>query len=151
MGRTEDMRVAAILIAALCAVACATRVEPIPTDKCAASVVTHDDDRLYVFSLSEDSVVWYKFQKLEGGWSTWRPLADRKKMGSGPKAVRFVDGTLMVSARGTDRLYYSSTMTAENEFSDWKAMGDTTCSRCCCLWRRARLWCVRRHSHNLVL
>merc|ERR1711991_220013 len=116
-GCTVDMRVAAILIAALCAVACATRVKPIPTDKCAASVVTHDDDRLYVFSLSEDSVVWYKFQKMEGGWSTWRPLADRKKMGSGPKAVRFVDGTLMVFARGTDRKYYSTTMTAENEFS----------------------------------
>jgi len=119
---------AAILIAALCAVACATRVEPIPTDKCAASVVTHDDDRLYVFSLSEDSVVWYKFQKMEGGWSTWRPLADRKKMGSGPKAVRFVDGTLMVFARGTDRKYYSTTMTAENEFSEWKALGDATFS-----------------------
>jgi len=115
---------AAVLVAALCAVACATRVEPIPTDKCAASVVASDDDRMYVFSLSEDSVVWFKFQKAEGGWSTWRPLADRKKMASGPKAVRFAQGTLMVFARGTDRLYYSTTMTAENEFSDWKPLAE---------------------------
>lgn len=77
-----------------------------------------------MFSLSEDSVIWYKFQKVEGGWSTWRPLADRKKMGSGPKAIRFSNGTLQVFARGTDRKFYQTIMTAENEFSDWAAISD---------------------------
>merc|ERR1712110_973062 len=90
-------RVVAVL-AALVVCAIASRVEPIPTDKCAASVLTGDDDQLYVFSLSEDSVIWYKFQKKQDGWSTWRPLADRKKMGSGPKAVRFANGTLIADA-----------------------------------------------------
>jgi hypothetical protein len=103
------------------------RAEPIPTDKCAASVVTFDDERLYVFALSEDSVVWHKFQKSEGGWSTWRPLADRKKMGSGPRVVRYPNGTLQAFARGTDRKYYASTMTSLNEWSDWTlAFGDRT-------------------------
>lgn len=95
------------------------RAEPIPSDKCGASVTTYEDERLYVFSLSEDSVVWYKFQKPEGGWSTWRPLADRKKMSSGPKSVRHTNGTMQVYARGSDRQYYVSTMTSVNEWSDW--------------------------------
>merc|ERR1711998_587499 len=151
----ERMMRAALLVAALCAVACATRVEPIPTDKCAASVVASDDDRMYVFSLSEDSVVWFKFQKAEGGWSTWRPLADRKKMASGPKAVRFAQGTLMGFARGTDRLYYSTTMTAENEFSDWKPLSeDVTFSTppvpLVDSLQRARLRHQRRDPHALL-
>jgi hypothetical protein len=97
------------------------RAEPIPTDKCSAAVIEFDDERLYVFALSEDSVVWHKFQKPEGGWSTWRPLADRKKMSSGPKAIRFVNGTLIVFARGTDRKYYQTQMTSLNEWSDWSS------------------------------
>eukprot|EP00301_Raphidiophrys_heterophryoidea_P007791 c12972_g1_i2.p1 GENE.c12972_g1_i2~~c12972_g1_i2.p1 ORF type:complete len:388 (+),score=86.18 c12972_g1_i2:52-1215(+) len=97
------------------------RAEPIPSDKCATSVVTFEDERLYIFSLSEDSVVWHKFQKPEGGWSTWRPLADRKKMGSGPSAVRYENGTMQVFARGTDRKFYVTTMTSLNEWSDWSS------------------------------
>jgi hypothetical protein len=97
------------------------RAEPIPSDKCGANVITFDDERLYVFSLSEDSVVWYKFQKPEGGWSTWRPLADRKKMSSGPKPIRHSNGTLQVFARGADRQYYVTTMTSLNEWSDWSS------------------------------
>jgi len=87
-------------------------------------VITFEDERLYVFSLSEDSVVWHKFQKSEGGWSTWRPLADRKKMGSGPSAVRYSNGTMQVFARGTDRKFYVTTMTSLNEWSDWKSLGE---------------------------
>lgn len=97
------------------------RAEPIPTDKCSSSVITFEDERLYVFALSEDSVVWHKFQKPEGGWSTWRPLADRKKMGSGPRAVRYANGTMQVFARGTDRKFYVTTMTGLNEWSDWQS------------------------------
>jgi len=63
--------------------------------------------------------VWYKFQKPEGGWSTWRPLADRMKMSSGPKPVRHTNGTLQVFARGTDRKFYVTTMTSLYEWSDW--------------------------------
>jgi len=96
------------------------RAEPIPTDSCASSVISFDDERLYVFSLSEDSVVWHKYQKPEGGWSTWRPLADRKKMGSGPQVVRYPNGTLQVYARGTDRKFYYSQMTSLNEWSNWE-------------------------------
>jgi len=97
------------------------RAEPIPSDKCGASVLTFDDERLFVFALSEDSVVWHKYQKVEGGWSTWRPLADRKKMASGPKAIRYSNGTMQVFARGTDRKFYVSTMTTLNEWSDWSS------------------------------
>ncbi len=88
------------------------RAEPIPSDKCGASAISYEDERLFVFSLSEDSVVWYKFQKPEGGWSTWRPVADRKKMSSGPKPIRHTNGTLQVFARGADRKYYVSTMSS---------------------------------------
>jgi len=95
------------------------RAEPIPSDKCGASVITFEDERLFVFSLSEDSVVWYKFQKPEGGWSTWRPLADRRKMSSGPKPVRHTNGTLQVFARGADRKFYVSTMSSLYEWTDW--------------------------------
>lgn len=55
----------------------------------------------------------------------WRPLADRKKMASGPKAVRFPNGTIAAFARGTDRKFYHTVMTNSNEFSDWKAIDDT--------------------------
>jgi len=119
-------RVVAVL-AALVVCAIASRVEPIPTDKCAASVITGDDDQLYVFSLSEDSVIWFKFQKKQDGWSTWRPLADRKKMGSGPKAIRFANGTLMVFARGTDRKFYSTILT-DKQATDWSLVSDATFS-----------------------
>jgi hypothetical protein len=95
------------------------RAEPIPTDKCGTTVVSFEDERLYVFALSEDSIVWYKYQKAEGGWSTWRPLADRKKVTSGPRPVRHTNGTLQVFVRGADREYYVTTMTSLNEWSDW--------------------------------
>jgi len=78
------------------------------------------------FALSEDSVVWHKFQKPEGGWSTWRPLADRRKMSSGPQSVRYANGTIQVFARGTDRQYYYSQMTSLNEWSNWQSLGDLT-------------------------
>jgi hypothetical protein len=91
------------------------RAEPIPSDKCGAAAITYADERLYLFALSEDSVVWYKFQKQEGGWSVWRPLADRRKMSSGPKPIRHVNGTIQVYARGADRKFYVSTMTSINE------------------------------------
>jgi hypothetical protein len=97
------------------------RLDPIPSDKCGAFVISHEDERLFVFSLSEDSVVWHKFQKPEGGWSTWKPLADRKKVTSGPKALRHANGVMQVFVRGADRRYYVSTMTTLNEWSDWKA------------------------------
>jgi len=97
------------------------RAEPIPSDKCGVSAITFDDERLFVFSLSEDSVVWYKFQKPEGGWSTWRPVADRRKMSSGPKPVRHTNGTLQVFARGADRKYYVSTMSSLYEWTDWSS------------------------------
>jgi hypothetical protein len=111
-------------------VACETltmknRAEPIPTDKCGASVVTFEDERLYVFSLSEDSVVWHKFQKPEGGWSTWTPVADRRKMSSGPTPVRHLNGTVQVFARGADRQYYVSTMTSLNAWSDWTTISES--------------------------
>lgn len=127
------MKLAVCVLAACLAAASAEtmlgRAEPIPTDKCAASVISFEDERLYVFALSEDSVVWHKFQKENGGWSTWRPLADRKKMGSGPKAVRHTNGTLQVFARGTDRKFYVTTMTSINEWSDWESpFGDITFS-----------------------
>lgn len=103
------------------------RAEPIPSDKCGAAAITYADERLYLFALSEDSVVWYKFQKQEGGWSVWRPLADRRKMSSGPKPVRHSNGTLQVYARGSDRKFYISTMTSLNEWSDWSSpFGDAT-------------------------
>jgi len=99
------------------------RADPIPSDKCGSNVVAYEDDRLYLFSLSEDSIVWYKYQKdappVESVWSTWRPLADRKKMSSGPRAVRYPNGTLQVFVRGADRQFYVSTMTSLNEWSDW--------------------------------
>lgn len=95
------------------------RAEPIPSDKCGLTTITSGDERVYVFSLSEDSVVWFKFQKPEGGWSTWTPLADRKKMSSGPKPVRHSNGTIQVFARGADRQFYISTMVANNQWSDW--------------------------------
>lgn len=117
------MRVVGIL-AALCAVACASRINPIPTDYCGAAVAQADDDRTFVFSLSEDSVVWFKHEKVEGGWSKWQPVADRKKMGSGPRAVRFPNGTIQVFARGTDRLFYHSMMSDTFEFSDWSKWSD---------------------------
>jgi len=105
------------------------RAEPIPSDKCAVAVIPFEDERLYVFSLSEDSVVWHKYQKPEGGWTSWKPLADRKKMGSGPKSVRFANGTMQVFARGTDRKYYVSQMTSLNEWSDWTSpFGEMTFS-----------------------
>jgi hypothetical protein len=47
-------------------------------------------------------------------------------MGSGPKAIRFHNGTIMVFARGTDRQYYQTTMTDVNEFSDWVSISDLT-------------------------
>jgi len=78
-----------------------------------------------VFSLSEDSIVWHKFQMPTGGWSTWRPLADKRKMGSGPQGVRYENGTMQVFARGTDRQFYVTTMTALNEWSDWRSLGET--------------------------
>jgi len=112
-----------IVLAALCAVAVASRLSPIPADKCGADVITDDQDKIFVFALSEDSVVWYKFQKEEGGWSLWRPVADRKKMGSGARAVRFPNGTMVVFARGTDRKFYHTVMTNINEFSDWSLFG----------------------------
>jgi hypothetical protein len=119
------------VLAALLSLAAAEKIlgraEPIPSDKCGASVIASAEDRLYVFSLSEDSVVWYKFQKIEGGWSTWRPLADRKKMSSGPKPIRHTNGTVQVFARGADRKFYISTMTSLNEWSDWTSpFGDAT-------------------------
>lgn len=100
------------------------RAEPIPSDKCGVTAITFEDERLYVFALSEDSVVWHKFQKPEGGWSTWRPLADRKKMTSGPKPVRHSNGTIQVFARGPDRKFYISSMTSLNEWSDWSTIAD---------------------------
>jgi len=114
----------ALVLAALAVVSCEqlvlkNRAEPIPTDKCGATVVSFEDERLYVFSLSEDSIVWYKFQKPEGGWSTWRPVADRKKMSSGPRPIRHTNGTLQVFVRGADLQYYVSTMTELNEWTDW--------------------------------
>lgn len=102
------------------------RAEPIPSDKCGLNAITAEDERLYVFALSEDSVVWYKYQKTEGGWSTWRPLADRKKMASGPKPVRHANGTMQVFARGADRQYYFSNMITSSEWSDWAPLGDKT-------------------------
>eukprot|EP00300_Choanocystis_sp_HF-7_P010543 c17000_g1_i1.p1 GENE.c17000_g1_i1~~c17000_g1_i1.p1 ORF type:complete len:396 (-),score=75.70 c17000_g1_i1:26-1213(-) len=127
--REMSLRVLFLVVAAaLCsAEKLQGRAEAIPSDKCAAFVLQFDDERLFVFALSEDSVVWHKYQKPEGGWSTWRPLADRKKMGSGPKAVRYSNGTLQVFARGTDRKFYVSTMTSLNEWSDWSSpFGDLT-------------------------
>lgn len=50
-------------------------------------------------------------------------------MGSGPKAVRYPNGTLQVFARGTDRKYYVTTMTSVNEWSDWESpFGEITFS-----------------------
>lgn len=46
-------------------------------------------------------------------------------MNSGPKAVRFPNGTLQVFARGSDRKFYQSTMTADYEWSDWASLGET--------------------------
>jgi len=119
MGVKQVLSVLLVLVACCGGEKLLGRAEPIPSDKCATTVVTFEDERLYVFALSEDSVVWHKFQKPEGGWSTWRPLADRKKMGSGPRAVRYENGTLQVFARGTDRKFYVTTMTSLNEWSDW--------------------------------
>jgi len=42
-------------------------------------------------------------------------------MGSGPKAVRFINGTLVVFARGTDRKFYMTEMTELNQWSDWSS------------------------------
>jgi len=121
MSGKQILAVFVLLVACCAAETLLGRAEPIPSDKCATSTVTFEDERLYVFALSEDSVIWHKFQKPEGGWSTWRPLADRKKMGSGPRAVRFENGTLQVFARGTDRKFYVTTMTSLNEWSDWSS------------------------------
>jgi len=119
MSRAAIFCVLAVFVSLTAAEKLLGRAEPIPSDKCGASVITYEDERLFVFSLSEDSVVWYKFQKPEGGWSTWRPLADRMKMSSGPKPVRHTNGTLQVFARGTDRKFYVTTMTSLYEWSDW--------------------------------
>eukprot|EP00298_Acanthocystis_sp_HF-20_P009599 c18401_g1_i2.p1 GENE.c18401_g1_i2~~c18401_g1_i2.p1 ORF type:complete len:386 (-),score=181.81 c18401_g1_i2:106-1263(-) len=96
------------------------RSEVIPSDTCGVSVVSYEDERLYIFSLSEDSVVWYKSQKLEGGWSTWKLLADKRRMSSGPKPIRHSNGTLQVFARGADRRYYVSTLVGE-QWTDWQS------------------------------
>lgn len=133
------MRVVAVVAGlALCACASATRWETIPSDKCGASVVADGEDRPFVFTLSEDSYVWYKYQAMNGKiWSPWRELADRRRMMSGPKAVRFADGSIQVFALGMDKKYYQSfvvvdtdnvTKTTTHSWTNWTAISNLTFS-----------------------
>lgn len=115
------------LVLALCAIVCAaSRRESIPTDQCSASVITDDEDKVFVFVLSEDSHVYFKHQRVEGGWSTWKPIKAQEdgkgmKMASGPRAVRFSNGTIAVVSRGaTDRKFYRTIMSPAYEFSVWQ-------------------------------
>eukprot|EP00298_Acanthocystis_sp_HF-20_P009600 c18401_g2_i1.p1 GENE.c18401_g2_i1~~c18401_g2_i1.p1 ORF type:complete len:384 (-),score=187.19 c18401_g2_i1:1061-2212(-) len=101
------------------------RAEPIPTDTCGSSVVSSENGKLFLFSLSQDSVVWYKSEQPEG-WSKWKLLAGKVKMTSGPKPIRYANGTIQVFARGVDRRYYVSTLIGE-VWSEWDSpFGDAT-------------------------
>merc|ERR1719238_1484629 len=84
------------------------RIDTIPSDKCAAAVVANEDDRLQVFSLSHDSALWHKYQRREGGWSSWLPMGGKQKFSSGPSVVRNADGRLEIFIRGADKTIYHS-------------------------------------------
>ena len=95
------------------------RLEPIPSDKCAASTITGEDERMYVFALSEDSVVWQKHQLSEGGWSSWKALSNKFKSSSGPSAIRHVEGNLQVFAKNADRTFCYTTQSRARVDDDW--------------------------------
>ncbi|MFI7109401.1 hypothetical protein ACIBK9_24045 [Nonomuraea sp. NPDC050227] len=65
------------------------------------TVVRNQDGRLEVFARGQDTRLWHSWQRHEGGWSQWEPLADgglendwHRPLGTFPTVGQNHDGRL---------------------------------------------------------
>merc|ERR1712054_239147 len=71
----------------------------IPKDRCGVVVAINEDERLELFTLGHDNLIYHKCQLTAEEWSNWANLGGLYIRG-GPSIVRNADGRLQMFVRG---------------------------------------------------
>jgi len=102
-----------------------SQLEPvdIPRDKCGCAVSAHEDERLVVFAMGQDSQIYHKFQTGPEEWSSWSSLGGTFK--GGPEIVRSANSKLVLFARGSDKAIWTKSQLHPNgeSWTPWTSLG----------------------------
>jgi hypothetical protein len=108
------------------AVAELEQIDPnIPRDRCGVTVAVNEDDRTELFIVGIDKAFYHKYEKRDGGWSSWVPLGGSFK--GGPSVVRSNDGRLELFGRGSDNSIWHKYQVEPNsaEWTEWMSLGSS--------------------------
>lgn len=96
----------------------------IPKDRCGVVVAINEDERLELFTLGHDNLIYHKYQLTAEEWSNWANLGGLYIRG-GPSLVRNADGRLQMFVRGMDKaIWYKSQIHPNGgTWTNWKCIG----------------------------